>query len=146
MSFSHSFLCHLGFVSHLGFVIFVLKAVSLSVLHQGEPYCFSSPPPSLCLLCLSSTSGCGHDGSERHDSSDVGGLQDTQVCMFEMCVSVHNMLMLLQLFDELLFLNDAVELNQETDAWKKSEIQTPMYKLEHVSADCSHTRTFLTYT
>lgn len=25
--------------------------------------------------------GCRHDGSERHDSSDVGGLQDTQVCM-----------------------------------------------------------------
>lgn len=63
---------------------------------ERDSYHVASPPPasrgsSLPLLtctCLSFAWGRGHDGPERHDSTYVGSLQDTQVCMgcVVMCV------------------------------------------------------------
>lgn len=133
---SSSCLCHLGFVSHLG-----TSLCFESILCQCPPSggaLTSLSAPSLCLLCLSSLSGCRHDGSERHDSSNVGGLQDTQVCE---SASTRNVTVKLNV-------GQITISNQDTDFWRKvwhtAEVHLKlMYKLEHVSADCSqpHTHT-----
>lgn len=62
----------------------VLSSRGSHITSLPLPYLSYLISSSSFSLYLSSTTGCGHDGSERHDSPDVGGLQDTQVCIFKL--------------------------------------------------------------
>lgn len=54
----------------------------LSVRGSSAP---SFPCFRLFLASVFPLLGCRHDGSEWNDSTHVGGLQDTQVCVLEIC-------------------------------------------------------------
>lgn len=81
----------------------------------------------LCFFLL----GRRHDGSEWHDSSDVGSLQDTQVCVLVICGTEHTSAHL------------ALDLwcLWNIGCWEILTIGADthwFYKLEHVSADYKH--------